>query len=79
MLEKDENNIHVIVRLAAIYRKKGDIKQALRILNDAQKKDVLQDVINFEIAKVSYENGQYKDSAKQAIQLAEKVINLPEK
>lgn len=79
LIEKDENNIHVIVRLAAIYRKKGDIKQALRILNDAQKKDVLQDIINFEIAKVLFENGQYKDSAKQAIQLAEKVIILPEK
>jgi lipopolysaccharide assembly protein B len=78
LLEKDENNIHVIVRLAAIYRKKGDIKQALRILNDALKKDTMQDVINFEISKVLYENGQYKESSKQAIQLAEKVISLPE-
>ena len=79
ILEKDENNIHVIIRLAAIYGKKGDFKQALRILNDAQKKEVLQDLVNFEIAKVLYENGQYKESSKQAIQLAEKTIDLPEK
>lgn len=78
LIEKDENNIHVIIRLAAIYRKKGDIKHALRILNDAQKKDIMKDAINYEIANVLYENGQYKESAKQAIQLAEKVINLPE-
>lgn len=79
LLEKDENNIHVIVRLAVIYRKKGDIKKALRILNDAQKKDVLQESIDFEIAKVFFENGQYKESSKQAIELAEKIINLPVK
>jgi len=79
LIEKDENNIHVIIRLAAIYRKKGDFKQALRILNDAQKKDIMKDVINFEIVKVLYENGQYKESSKQAIQLAEKAINLLEK
>lgn len=79
LTEKDENNIHVIVRLAAIYRKKGDFKQALRILNDAQKKDIMKDAINFEIVKVLYENGQYKESSKQAIQLVEKKIILPEK
>jgi lipopolysaccharide assembly protein B len=79
IIDKDENNIHVIIRLAAIYRKKGDFKQALRILNDAQKKDVLQDVVNFEIVKVLYENGQYKESSKQAIELTEKTIALPEK
>jgi lipopolysaccharide biosynthesis regulator YciM len=79
LIEKDENNIHVITRLAAIYRKKGDYKQSLRILNDAQKKDVLKDVINFEIVKVLHENGQYMESSKQAIELVENKINLPEK
>jgi len=78
ILEKDEDNIHVIIRLAAIYGKKGDFKQALRILNDAQKKDTMQELVDFEIVKVLFENGQYKESSEKAIQLIEKTINLTE-
>jgi len=78
ILEKDKNNVYVIIRLAAIYAKKGDSKQALRILNDAQKKGVSQDLVDFEIAKILFENGQYKESSKQAIRLAEKIIKPTE-
>jgi lipopolysaccharide biosynthesis regulator YciM len=79
IIEKDEDNIYVMIRLAAIYRKKGDFKQSLKILNDALKKEKLQNLVNFEIVKVLYENGQYKESSKQALQLMENTLNLPEK
>jgi tetratricopeptide (TPR) repeat protein len=78
ILEKDEDNIFVIIRLASIYGKKGDYKQALRILNDAQKKDKMQELVDFEIIKVLFENGQYKESSTKAIQLLEKSVNLTE-
>ena len=79
IIDKDEDNVHVMIRLAAIYRKKGDFKQSLKILNDALKRDKLTDLVNYEIVKVLYENGQYKESSKQALQVIENTMTLPEK
>lgn len=76
ILEKDENDIYAIIRLAEIYRKKGDYKQALNILYDAQKKDIMQDMVLYEIIKVLHENGQYKEASKQAIALGENKFSL---
>ena len=78
LLNKNKDDVYVIIRLAKIYAKKGDFKQALRILDDAHKKDVFQDMVGFEIVKVLFENGQYKEASKQAIQLVEKIINHKE-
>ncbi len=76
LLEKNEEDIYAIINLAEIYRKKGDFKQALKILNNAPKKEFLVDKINFEIIKVLYDNGQYKESSKQAIMLGEEKFCL---
>jgi lipopolysaccharide biosynthesis regulator YciM len=78
LLNKNKDNVYVIIRLSKIYAKKGDFKQALRILDDAHKKDVFQDMVDFEIVKVLFENGQYKEASKKAIQLVEKIINHKE-
>jgi len=72
LLKNDENNIHAIIALADIYRKKGEYNSALKILNDAQKRELDQDVINYNLIKIHHDNGKYNQASKLALALLEK-------
>jgi lipopolysaccharide biosynthesis regulator YciM len=77
ILEEDEENINAIIALSEIYRKKGEYNEALKLLQNSLKKDIDTKIINSLIVKILYDRGQFKESAKQAIDLIEK-DNLPE-
>jgi len=76
MLEKNENDIHAVVRISEIYRKKGDFKSALKYLYEAQKNEAITDILEYEIIKVLYDKGQYKEASNKAIKLGEKNYKL---
>jgi lipopolysaccharide biosynthesis regulator YciM len=72
MLQDDENNLPAILALSEIYRKKGDFDQSLKLLQEAQKRDLESDLILSQIAKVRMDKGQYKEAATLAIDLLSK-------
>lgn len=74
ILEKNENDLHAFTALAEIYRKKGEYGQAVKILQDAQKKEVDQQIISFHLARINADQGNYKVAAKQALELLENTI-----
>jgi lipopolysaccharide biosynthesis regulator YciM len=71
ILEEDEENISAIIALSEIYRKKGEYNESLKILQNALKKDIDTKIINSLIVKIMYDKGQFKESAKQAIEIIE--------
>jgi lipopolysaccharide biosynthesis regulator YciM len=76
MLQEDENNLPAIIALSEIYRKKGDYDQSLKLLQEAQKRDLDSDLIQSQIAKVRMDKGQYKEAATLALELLSKEIQI---
>jgi lipopolysaccharide biosynthesis regulator YciM len=76
MLQEDENNLPAIIALSEIYRKKGDYDQSLKLLQEAQKRDLDSDLIPSQIAKVRMDKGQYKEAATLALELLSKEIRI---
>lgn len=72
LLDKDEENIHAIIALANIYRKKGEYDQSLKLLHAAEKKDSYADIIKVQIIKVLMDKNEFEKAAKTALELVEK-------
>ncbi len=72
MLQENEDDIDVIIALSDIYRKKGEYADALKLLQQAQKKEIDQDMVQTQMVKVLFDKSQYKDAAKMAVELIER-------
>ncbi|MHA1988895.1 MAG: tetratricopeptide repeat protein [Promethearchaeota archaeon] len=69
MLQEDEDNLPALIALSEIYRKKGELDQSLKLLQDAQKKDLDSNLIQSQMAKVHMDKNQYKEAATLALDL----------
>jgi lipopolysaccharide biosynthesis regulator YciM len=74
LLQKDENNLKIIIALSEFYRKKGEYDESHKILTEAQKKDIETEVLNAQIVKVLNDKGQQKEALKTAITVLDKKI-----
>jgi len=72
MLQEDEDNLEAIVALSEIYRKKGEYDQSLKLLQAAQKRDLVSDLIQSQMAKVHMDKSQFKEAATLALGLLAK-------
>jgi len=72
MLQEDEDNLHALIALSEIYRKKGEYDQSLKLLQGAQKKDFDAHLIQSQMARVYMDKNQYKEAAKLALDLLPK-------
>ncbi len=69
ILKKDPDNLDALLALSSIYRKKGDYDLALQLFEGNEDIDVSQPAIQTEIAHIRFDKGQYKESAKQSLDL----------
>ncbi len=72
LLQEDEDNVRAIIALSDIYRKKGEYNDALKLLQQAQKKDTDQDLVQAQMVRVLFDKSQFKESAKMAVELLER-------
>ena len=72
MLQEEEDNLHALIALSEIYRKKGEYDQSLKLLQEAQKRDLDPRLIRSQMARVYMDKNQYKEAAKLAIDLLPK-------
>jgi len=69
ILAENEDDIHAIIALSEIYRKKGEYDYALKLLQQAKKRDVDEDLIKATMMKVMIDNTQFEDAAKLAMEI----------
>jgi len=74
ILQENEDNVNAIIALSDIYRKKGEYNDALKLLQQAQKKEIDQDLIQAQIVRVLFDKSQFKESAKLAVELLERKL-----
>lgn len=72
MLQEDEDDLPAIIALSEIYRKKGEYDQSLKLLQEAQKRDLDSDLIQSQMAKVHMDKSQFKEAATLALGLLAK-------
>jgi lipopolysaccharide biosynthesis regulator YciM len=72
LLQENEENLRAILALSDIYRKKGEYNDALKLLQQVQKKDIDQDIVQAQIVRVLFDKSQFKESAKLAVELIER-------
>ena len=71
ILAENEDDIHAIIALSDIYRKKGEYNYSLKLLQQAKKRDVDEYLINTAMIKVMIDNTQFEDAAKLALEIIE--------
>jgi lipopolysaccharide biosynthesis regulator YciM len=71
ILEKDPDYLPAIIALSEIYRKKGEHSQSLKILQEAQKREVDSVKLQFQLVKVYMEKSQFKEAANLALKIIE--------
>ena len=71
ILAENEDDIHAIIALSNIYRKKGEYDIALKLLQQAQKRDVDETLIKSARVKVLIDKSQYEQAAKLAMEVIE--------
>ncbi len=71
ILSENEDDIHTIIALSDIYRKKGELDDASKLLERAKKRDVDEDLINTAMVKVLMDKSQYEKAAKLAMDIIE--------
>ena len=69
MLAENENNYHAIIALAEIYRKKGEFDESLKLLQQAEKKDVDLNLIKAHKIKVLFDKSEYQEASKLTLEL----------
>ena len=60
-----------IIALSEIYRKKGEHSQSLKILQEAQKREVDSVKLQSQLVKVYIEESQFKEAANLALEIIE--------
>ncbi len=73
LIEESDDNLNAIIALSEIYRKKGEHSQALKLLQDALKRDLDMLTIQKQMVKVYMDKSQYKDAASLALKIIEKI------
>jgi lipopolysaccharide biosynthesis regulator YciM len=76
LINENEENLPAIISLANIYRKKGEYAEAMRLLQQAQKKDVDTEVIQAQMIKVLVDQNQFKEASQLALHLIEEKYDL---
>jgi lipopolysaccharide biosynthesis regulator YciM len=71
ILAENEDDIHAILALSNIYRKKGEYDIALKLLQQAQKRDVDENLIKAARARVLIDKSQFEEAAKLAMEIIE--------
>jgi lipopolysaccharide biosynthesis regulator YciM len=69
ILEKDPDYLPAIIALSEIYRKKGEHNQSLKILQEAQKKEVDSVKLQSQLVRVYIEESQFKEAANLALDI----------
>jgi lipopolysaccharide biosynthesis regulator YciM len=72
MLQDNENNLPALIALSEIYRKKGEHDQALKLLQDAQKRDLDKTLVQTQMVKVYLDKNQFKEAAQLALEIIDK-------
>ena len=72
ILAENENDVQAIIALSDIYRKKGEYNDAMKLLQLAQKKDLDEDRIKFQMVKVLTDKNQFKEATKLALEILDK-------
>lgn len=71
ILAENEDDIHAIIALSNIYRKKGEYDIAMKLLQQAQKRDVDENLIKSARARVLIDKSQFEEAAKLAMEIIE--------
>ena len=74
ILSSREDDIHAIIALSEIYRKKGEYDESLRLLELAQKKDVDINLVHAQQIKVLIDKEQHKEAALIAVEVIKRNI-----
>lgn len=72
ILKRDSHNTEALLALSSIYRKKGDYQTALSLVQDGFKQEMDEDVLNSEMVRILFEKAQFKEAAKQSLNLIDK-------
>jgi lipopolysaccharide biosynthesis regulator YciM len=72
ILKRDLHNTEALLALSSIYRKKGDYQTALSLVQDGFKQEMDEDALNSEMVRILFEKAQFKEAAKQSLNLIEK-------
>lgn len=72
ILAENENDVQAIIALSDIYRKKGEYNDAMKLLQQAQKKDLDDDRIKLQMVKVMIDKNQFKEASKLALDILDK-------
>jgi lipopolysaccharide biosynthesis regulator YciM len=72
LISADEQNVYARIALADIYRKKGEYKQSLKLLEDMTKYEQYSDIVEQELVKVLMDQSKYEEASKKALELIEK-------
>jgi lipopolysaccharide assembly protein B len=71
ILAENEDDIYAIIALSNIYRKKGEYDIALKLLQQAQKRDVDENLIKSAMVRVLIDKSQFQEAAKLAMEVIE--------
>ncbi len=69
ILSENEDDNRAIIALSDIYRKKGELDDAMKLLEQAKKRDVDEDLINTAMVMVLIDKAQYEKAAKLAMEI----------
>ena len=76
ILKRDADNVHALIALSQILRKKGEYEAALNLLKENNRPEMDEDLILAEEVKILAEEGKLNVAAKKAIELIDRRITL---
>ncbi len=75
ILKNDPKNVHALLALSKILRKKGEFDNAASILQEYIHPDMDQELIEFEEANILFDQGRFEDAGEKALKLLNEKIS----
>jgi lipopolysaccharide biosynthesis regulator YciM len=71
ILADNEDDIHAIIALSDIYRKKGEYADAMKLLQQATKRDVDEHILKQAMLRIMIDKSEFEAAAKMAMEIIE--------